>query len=171
MLMALAEAARVSLNARGDDGTGWSLAWKISFWARLKDGDRAYNLLGNLLRPTGQEGTSYVGGGGTYSNLLCAHPPFQLDGNMGGAAGMAEMLLQSHTGIIEFLPALPGTWEKGSVEGLKARGDFEISLEWDQGKLIHAKIEGNPGSEGKYKYHDQTANFKIPDDGIFEIEF
>jgi len=167
----LAEAARVSLNARGDDGTGWSLAWKINFWARLKDGDRAYKLLGNLLRPTGIKGTNYSGGGGTYSNMFCAHPPFQLDGNMGGAAGIAEMLLQSHTGKIEFLPALPSAWENGEVKGLKARGNFEINMKWSDGKLVLAEITGTPGSTGQYIYHDQSDNFEIPASGVIKWNF
>ena len=167
----LAEAARVSLNARGDDGTGWSLAWKINFWARLKDGNRAYKLLGNLLRPTGIKGTNYSGGGGTYSNMFCAHPPFQLDGNMGGAAGIAEMLLQSHTGKIEFLPALPSVWENGEVKGLKARGNFEINMKWSDGKLVQAEITGTPGSTGQYIYHDQSDNFEIPASGVIKWNF
>ena len=139
------------------------------FWARLKDGDRAYKLLKHLLRPTDSTGINYAGGGGTYPNLFWSHPPFQLDGNMGGAAGIGELLLQSHTGIIEFLPALPDSWKNGSVEGLKARGDFEISMEWNNGKLMRASIKGKPGSNGQYKYIEQTTNFEIPDQGILEI--
>ncbi len=167
----LAEAARVSLNARGDDGTGWSLAWKINFWARLKDGDRAYKLLKNLLRPTGAKGTNYSDGGGTYPNLFCAHPPFQLDGNMGGCAGIAEMLLQSHADKIEFLPALPAEWKNGEVKGLKARGGFEVNMKWKEGKLVQAEIKGTPGLRGQYKYRDQSDKFEIPASGIFKLEF
>ncbi len=167
----LAEAARVSLNARGDDGTGWSLAWKINFWARLKDGDRAYKLFKRLLRPTGFKGTNYGGGGGTYSNMFCAHPPFQLDGNMGGCAGMAEMLLQSQSGKIELLPALPSAWKNGKVKGLKARGGFEVNMEWKEGRLVQAEIKGTPGSKGKYKYLDQSSSFEIPKDGVFKLRF
>ena len=167
---ALAEAAKVSLNARGDDGTGWSLAWKVNFWARLKDGDRAYKLFKRLLRPTGEQGEDMMSGGGSYSNLLCAHPPFQLDGNMGGSAGIAELLLQSHTGVIELLPALPSNWKTGSVKGLKARGDFEVNLEWKNNKLINAEIIGKKGSVGTYKYKGIAQKFEINGNGKYTVK-
>jgi len=165
----LAEATKVSLNARGDSGTGWSLAWKVNFWARLKDGDRAYKLFRRLLQPTGVQGTEMLHGGGTYSNLLCAHPPFQLDGNMGGCAGIAELLLQSHTGTIELLPALPSDWQTGSVKGLKARRNFEIDIKWKENQLEQATIKGDPGRKGKVKYAGKYATFELSDDGIFVV--
>lgn len=165
----LAEATKVSLNARGDSGTGWSLAWKVNFWARLKDGDRAYKLFRRLLRPTGQQGTEMMSGGGSYSNLLCAHPPFQLDGNMGGCAGIAELLVQSHTGVIELLPALPSDWKDGSVKGLKARGGFEVNIEWNEGKLIQAEIVGNEGATGTFKYDGKSKEYTIPKGGAFKV--
>ncbi len=145
----LAEASKVTLNARGDGGTGWSLAWKINFWARLKDGNHAYKMLQNLLMPVGSSGSGFDGSGGTYSNLFCAHPPFQLDGNMGGSAGIAEMLLQSHNDQIELLPALPDAWQEGAVKGLKARGNYTVDINWENGKLTSAVIK--PYSNGTIK--------------------
>lgn len=164
----LAEAAKVSLIARGDEGTGWSLAWKINFWARLKDGDRAYKLFKRLLRPTGVKGTNMSDGGGSYYNLLCAHPPFQLDGNMGACAGIAEMLVQSHTDVIELLPALPESWKNGSVNGLKARGNFEVDINWENGLLKLARITGTPGQSAVLKYEDKNLKFTLNKKGIFE---
>lgn len=157
----LAEAAKVSLNARGDEGTGWSLAWKVNFWARLKDGDRAYKLFKRLLKPVATQGTEMVSGGGTYPNLLCAHPPFQLDGNMGGSAGMVELLIQSHTEVIELLPALPSAWKNGIVTGLMARGGFEVDLEWKDRKLIEAHIKSLSGGNCTIKYQGKVKSFSM----------
>lgn len=137
----LALAARKSLEARTDIGTGWSLAWKVNFWARLLDGERAYRLLKNLLYPTSEYSVQMSSAGGTYQNLFCGHPPFQIDGNLGGTAGIAEMLLQSHLGEIHLLPAIPQAWNEGEVQGLKARGDFEIAMKWAQGKVVSGSIK------------------------------
>ncbi len=157
----LAEAAQVTLKGRGDGGTGWSLAWKVNFWARLKDGDHAYKLFRRLLRPIVNQGTDMVNGGGSYSNLLCAHPPFQLDGNMGGCAGIAEMLLQSHDGYIELLPALPLAWKEGEVKGLVARGGFIIDIKWENNELADARIKSITGGEIPVKYKDKTIQIAI----------
>ncbi len=141
----LAQAARISLEARGDSGTGWSLGWKINFWARLQNGNRAYQLFRNQLRPTQSEGYDYLTGGGTYDNLLSAHPPFQIDGNMGGTSGIAEMLLQSQNHELILLPALPDQWSNGSVSGLKAKGNFEVSMQWSNGQLSSVSVVSNNG--------------------------
>ncbi len=150
----LAAAAKKTLELRGDDGTGWSLAWKINFWAKLLDGNHAYKMIRTLLRLTGQSGTNYANGGGTYANLFDAHPPFQIDGNFGAIAGMTEMLLQSEAGEVHLLPALPDAWAAGSIKGLKARGNFEIAIKWQSNQLVSAELVSLSGGFCKIR----TAN-------------
>lgn len=142
----LAKAAAVSLNARGDGGTGWSKAWKINFWARLKDGEHAHKMLREAFSLA--KTTQKMEGGGIYHNMFMAHPPFQLDGNMGTTSGMVEMLVQSQADEIELLPALPKVWNSGSVKGIKARGGFTVSMDWESGKPTNVVIH----SVQKIKY-------------------
>ena len=153
----LYDACKMSLERRGDEGTGWSRAWKINFWARLHDGDRAYKLLKNLLQPA-INGDRV--GAGTYPNLFCAHPPFQIDGNFGGTAGIAEMLLQSHDGFIEVLPALPSVWKDGHFKGLCAENGAVVDCYWENGKVEKIKIKSKIGG---------TYNILMPDGSIKEI--
>lgn len=148
----MAEAVKKSLLTRGDSGTGWSLASKINLWARLQDGDHAFRLLNNLLRPVLSSGVNMSNGGGTYYNLFCAHPPFQIDGNFGGTAGIAELLLQSQEEFINLLPALPSSWKNGSVQGLVARGNFVIDLSWKNGTLTTARLTSRTGGKCQIKY-------------------
>ncbi len=156
----LLAAARKSLTMRGDGGTSWSMAWKINFWARLLEGDRAVQLITNFLTLTGSSKTSLTGGG-VYANLFSAHPPFQIDGNFGATAGITEMLLQNHVGEIHLLPALPKAWPNGSVSGLKARGDVTVSINWKAEKLVRAHLTGSRDRSVSVRYQGQIKSIDL----------
>lgn len=156
----LAEAAIKTLNRRGDGGTGWSRAWKINFWARLQDGNRAYSLLKGLLSPVVfGKGLQTQRNGGTYPNLFCAHPPFQIDGNFGGTSGIAEMLVQSHEDYILLLPAIPNLWESGSFKGLRVRGGATIDANWTKGKLREVTLYATTSNTFTLKVPNYVSSF------------
>lgn len=151
-------AARQSLLFRGDEGTGWSLAWKINFWARFLDGDHAYELIKMLFRVKEEDNVNW--GGGSYINLFDAHPPFQIDGNFGAAAGIVELIIQSHQGFIDLLPAAPSALPEGYVRGVRARGGFEVDMEWEEGEIRNLRVGSNAGQHCKIRYKDQMVEFE-----------
>ncbi|MDR0872191.1 MAG: glycoside hydrolase N-terminal domain-containing protein [Prevotellaceae bacterium] len=161
-----AAAMKKTLNTRGDDGTGWSMAWKLNFWARLRDGNRAHTLLKSALNFVDFHKPSDGGKGGVFANLLDVHPTyiFQIDGNLGATAGMTEMLIQSQGGYIELLPSLPSDWNTGAFKGIKARGNFEISAEWAGGELDKAEITSNAGNVCALKFNN-ASNYTITEQG------
>jgi alpha-L-fucosidase 2 len=171
---ALAAAVKKSLELRGDEATGWSNAWKINLYARLRDGDHAAKILAEQLRLAGGVTTDYHGeGGGTYGNMFDAHPPFQIDGNFGSTSGIDELLLQSSqrysekpggiedSYVIDLLPALPSLWPTGTIRGLRARGGFEVGVEWKNGVLERATVRSIDGTTARLRYNDETLPIRL----------
>jgi len=157
------KAARQSLIYRGDAATGWSLGWKINCWARFKDGEHAFTLVRMLLGPA-------KGGAGSYPDLLDAHPPFQIDGNFGGAAGIGELLLQSHSKYIDILPALPVALSSGDVKGICARGGFKLNITWNEGKLQHLSVFSGAGMPLLLRYNDKIINITTVKGGVYQFD-
>ncbi len=155
----LATAAKVVLLHRGDGATGWSMGWKLNQWARLQDGNHAYTLFGNLLK------------NGTMDNLWDTHPPFQIDGNFGGTAGVTEMLLQSHMGFIQLLSALPNAWKDGSISGICAKGNFEVDMIWENNQLKEATVRSGAGGNCVIKYGDKMLSFKTIKGQSYQIKY
>lgn len=158
----LVKAARQSLIYRGDAATGWSLGWKINFWARFRDGDHALKLIRMLITPAGNSA-------GSYPNLFDAHPPFQIDGNFGGAAGIGEMLVQSHTKYIDLLPALPGEWHEGEVKGICVRGGFVLNIKWSNNKLLQVEIISNAGKDCLLRYNGKEINLPTTKGKLYRL--
>ena len=151
-------AARKSLETRGDESTGWAEAWRINLWARLEDGDHAHTLITDLLTP-----------GHTAPNMFDLHPPFQIDGNFGGSAGIMEMLLQSQNGELHLLPALPSAWPAGQVRGLLARGGFEVELRWAAGQMVRARILSRLGGPCTLRLGERTHTFPTTEGHTYTI--
>lgn len=164
------DACRRTLSERGDDGAGWSLAWKVCLWARLRDGNHALRLLQNQLRAVRTSTISYEGGGGSYPNLLDAHPPFQIDGNFGITAGIAEMLMQSHHNRIRLLPALPDDWKEGAVRGLLARGNIRVDILWHDGQLTQAAFHAGDNTSLRIEYQDIHAVFSLAQGASIQVD-
>ena len=173
------EACRKSLDVRGDKSTGWAMAWRVAMWARFLDGDRALAVLGCLMNYVDVSAPeNYGGGGGLYANLFDAHPPFQIDGNFGVTAGIAEMLFQSHVRdpesdvpVLHLLPALPTAWSTGSVKGLCARGGFTVDIDWQDGRLTRAAIHARLGSRCIVQYNDQMRPLDLAQGESAEVSF
>ncbi|WP_447642963.1 MULTISPECIES: glycosyl hydrolase family 95 catalytic domain-containing protein [Chitinophagaceae] len=164
---ALMQAARKSMELRGDSGTGWSLAWKLNVWARLRDGNHAIQIINDLLAPADKQGISERGG--VYKNMLDAHPPFQIDGNFGAAAGVAELLVQSQNGVVELLPALPDAWTEGRVKGLQARSGLLIDLEWKNKVLCAAHVKAKYSGNYSFIYHGKTINISLLKNKVYAL--
>jgi alpha-L-fucosidase 2 len=161
----LFSAARVSMEQRGDPSTGWSMNWKINLWARLLDGDRALKLMREQISPANSLDGSVNENGGTYPNMFDAHPPFQIDGNFGFTAGMAEMLAQSHDGAVHLLPALPQAWPEGAVKGLLMRGGFVVDMSWAKGQIQELKVHSRLGGNLRLRTHS-----RLPDAHGFVVK-
>lgn len=166
----LFNAVRKTLELRGDEATGWSMGWKINFWARMQDGNHAYKIINNLFRFVDEKNGKRHGG--VYANLFDAHPPFQIDGNFGYTAGVAEMLLQSHTKDLHILPALPDAWANGNIKGLKARGNIAVDIEWKNGKLVHIILKSAKDQTITIKYKDskKVVELKAKKEQVYDLE-